>query len=517
MKVLQLGKFYPIRGGVEKVMWDLTSGLSARGIDCDMLCAELEKDEIIHLNEHGRVICRKAWKKIAATMIAPKMVSWLRKHKDEYDIIHVHHPDPMACLALWLSGYKGRVILHWHSDILKQKTLLKFYAPLQRWLIRRADTIIGTTPVYLKESPYLQDAQDKTVAVPIGIKPVTFDEELVRQWKQRYAGKKLVVSIGRLVPYKGYGYLIAAAEKLGADYQVLIVGDGPVHDQLEEYITSAGIQDHVKLLGYLEDNEMYSLLAACDVFVLSSVMKTEAFGIVQIEAMSLGKPVIATKIPESGVSWVNADGLSGLNVPIKDAEALAGAVRTVCSDQELHDKLSAGAARRFRDTFTIDQMIDRTIKIYNDENPYQDEDLYLYYKKESAIADFQKVAIEFFEDYIGEDIPMSFYIFVEAGRGVIRLLSPQPIKVEEGNYAMMAQAVNAINENLVNGCFTLDTTNGMIVWRVTIPYMESLLSEQVYDYLILISLRTVDDYNDKLLMLNKGLLDLDAFVQGLRQ
>jgi len=367
MKVLQLGKFYPIRGGVEKVMWDLTSGLSARGIDCDMLCAELEKDEIIHLNEHGRVICRKAWKKIAATMIAPKMVSWLRKHKDEYDIIHVHHPDPMACLALWLSGYKGRVILHWHSDILKQKTLLIFYAPLQRWLIRRADTIIGTTPVYLKESPYLQEVQDKTVAVPIGIKPVTFDKGLARQWKDRYAGKKLVVSIGRLVPYKGYGYLIAAAEKLGADYQVLIVGDGPVHDQLEEYITSAGIQDHVKLLGYLDDNEMYSLLAACDVFVLSSVMKTEAFGIVQIEAMSLGKPVIATKIPESGVSWVNADGLSGLNVPIKDAEALAGAVRTVCSDQELHDKLSAGAARRFRDTFTIDQMIDRTIKIYNDE------------------------------------------------------------------------------------------------------------------------------------------------------
>ena len=344
MKVLQLGKFYPIRGGVEKVMWDLTSGLSARGIDCDMLCAELEKDEIIHLNEHGRVICVKAWMKKAATMIAPKMVSWLRKHKDEYDIIHVHHPDPMACLALWLSGYKGRVILHWHSDILKQKTLLIFYAPLQRWLIRRANTIIGTTPVYLKESPYLQEVQDKTVAVPIGIKPVTFDKGLARQWKDRYAGKKLVVSIGRLVP-----------------------GDGPVHDQLEEYITSAGIQDHVKLLGYLEDNEMYSLLAACDVFVLSSVMKTEAFGIVQIEAMSLGKPVIATKIPESGVSWVNADGLSGLNVPIKDAEALAGAVRTVCSDQELHDKLSAGAARRFRDTFTIDQMIDRTIKIYNDE------------------------------------------------------------------------------------------------------------------------------------------------------
>ena len=367
MKVLQLGKFYPIRGGVEKVMWDLTSGLSARGIDCDMLCAELEKDEIIHLNEHGRVICVKAWMKKAATMIAPKMVSWLRKHKDEYDIIHVHHPDPMACLALRLSGYKGRVILHWHSDILKQKTLLKFYAPLQRWLIRRADTIIGTTPVYLKESPYLQEVQDKTVAVPIGIKPVTFDEEMVRQWKQRYVGKKLVVSIGRLVPYKGYTYLIQACQHLGDDYQVLVVGDGPLMDNLLAEVQEYGVQDRIHFLGYVEDDEMHALLAACDLFVMSSVMKTEAFGIVQIEAMSLGKPVIATKIPESGVSWVNADGVSGLNVPIRNPRALADAILSICTDTKLHSQFSEGARNRFHENFTLEGMIDRTIKIYTDE------------------------------------------------------------------------------------------------------------------------------------------------------
>lgn len=367
MKVLQLGKFYPIRGGVEKVMWDLTSGLSARGIDCDMLCAELEKDEIIHLNEHGRVICLKAWMKKAATMIAPKMISWLRKHKDEYDIIHVHHPDPMACLALRLSGYKGRVILHWHSDILKQKTLLKFYAPLQRWLIHRADTIIGTTPVYLKESPYLQDVQDKTVAVPIGIKPVTFDEELVREWKQRYPGKKLVVSIGRLVPYKGYTYLIQACQHLGDDYQVLVVGDGPLMDNLLGEVQEYGVQDRIHFLGYVEDEEMHALLAASDLFVMSSVMKTEAFGIVQIEAMSLGKPVIATRIPESGVSWVNADGVSGLNVPIRNPQALAEAILSICTDEKLHGQFSEGAKSRFHENFTLEGMIDRTIKIYTDE------------------------------------------------------------------------------------------------------------------------------------------------------
>ena len=367
MKVLQLGKFYPIRGGVEKVMWDLTCGLSARGIDCDMLCAELDQDEVIHLNEHGRVICVKAWRKMAATMIAPKMIFWLRKHRKEYDIIHVHHPDPMACLALRLSGYKGRVILHWHSDILKQKKLLRLYAPLQRWLIKRADTIVGTTPVYLKQSPYLQDVQEKTVAVPIGIEPITFDPVLAEEWKARYPGKKIVLSIGRLVPYKGYGYLIEAAKYLGPDYQVLIVGDGPVRPNLEGDIQHNGVEGMVKLLGYMEDTEMHALLAACDVFVLSSVIKTEAFGIVQIEAMSLGKPVVATEVPESGVSWVNAHGVSGLNVPIKDSKALAEAICRICSDVDLTQTYSTGARERFDTNFTLELMIEKIINIYKNE------------------------------------------------------------------------------------------------------------------------------------------------------
>ena len=111
-----------------------------------MLCATLDAPQVIEFNPHGCCICLKAWKKVAATMICPAMIGWMRSHCREYDIVHVHHPDPMACLALRLSGFKGRVVLHWHSDILKQKGLLKLYLPLQRWLIRRADRIVGTTP-----------------------------------------------------------------------------------------------------------------------------------------------------------------------------------------------------------------------------------------------------------------------------------------------------------------------------------------------------------------------------------
>ena len=106
-------------------MYDLMTGLSEQGVRCDMLCAVEGKSETIRLNDHANLICCHAVKKVAATMISPSMVWTLRKICREYDILHIHHPDPMACLALFLSGYKGRVILHWHSDILKQKNLLK--------------------------------------------------------------------------------------------------------------------------------------------------------------------------------------------------------------------------------------------------------------------------------------------------------------------------------------------------------------------------------------------------------
>ena len=122
LRVLQLGKFYPIIGGVEKVAYDLMSGLSSRGVHCDMMCASAAGgSRVVRLNDFAKITCCHTWFKAAATMISPAMIFALRMVRGHYDIIHVHHPDPMACLALFLSGYDGRVILHWHSDILKQK------------------------------------------------------------------------------------------------------------------------------------------------------------------------------------------------------------------------------------------------------------------------------------------------------------------------------------------------------------------------------------------------------------
>ena len=367
MRVLQLGKFYPIKGGVEKVMLELTQGLSDQDIDCDMLCAHAQSGSLrIRLNGHGRVICCRTLVKLASTMIAPGMIFTLRRECRLYDVIHLHCPDPMAALALRLSGYKGKVVLHWHSDILKQRVLLKFYEPLQNWLIRRADRIVCTTPVMRAESAYLQEVQDKTIVIPIGIDAMETRPLSVKSVRKQYKGKKIVFSLGRLVEYKGYPYLIEAAKYLPDNYVVLIGGNGPLREDLDQKIESEGLRGKVVMLGFIADEQKQAYYGACDVYCMSSMLKTEAFGIVQIEAMSCGKPVVATNIGGSGVSWVNKHGYSGLNVNPRDAKALADAIVTVTSDDKAYQDYCAHALNRFWTLFTKDKMLASCEQLYEE-------------------------------------------------------------------------------------------------------------------------------------------------------
>lgn len=365
MRILQLGKFYPVMGGVEKVMYDLLTGLSSRGVRCDMLCAYGNKGEKeIKVSPVSSIYCCKTLLKKYATMISPQMILKLRRIASNYDIIHVHHPDPMATLALWLSGYRGKVMLHWHSDIVKQKKLLWLYMPLQRWLIRRADLIVGTSPVYMVASQHLKKVQQKCTYLPIGIDYIVVDEAQTAKLKSRYAGKKIVFSVGRLVHYKGFRYLVDAAKWLDDSYVVLIGGSGTLHDELQKQIETDRLGERVKLLGHIPDEDLPAYYGACDVYCLSSIMKTEAFAIVQIEAMSCGKPVVSCNIEGSGVPWVNADGVSGMVVEIENGKALADAIKAITTNTRLYQQLSEGARRRFKQLFEREAMLTRCLQLY---------------------------------------------------------------------------------------------------------------------------------------------------------
>jgi len=366
MKILQIGKFYPIRGGVEKVMYDLMVGLSQQQVYCDMLCASTENHPpgTMVINDYAKLIIVPTQIKLAATMLAPKMITTLRRIVNNYDVVHIHHPDPMATLALFLSGYKGKVLLHWHSDILKQKNLLRLYKPLQSWLINRADKIVGTTPVYVQESEFLQHVKHKIDYIPIGIDPVEVPAGKVNQIRQEYAGKKIVFSLGRLVEYKGYEYLIRAAAQLSDDYVILIGGTGPLGNDLRALVDLLKVSHKVKFLGYVADEDVPAYFQSCTMFCLSSILKTEAFAIVQIEAMAYHKPVVCMHIPGSGVSWVNEDNISGLVVEQRNSNALAKAITRIGENEALRKKLQSGAFERYKSYFNTAVMIRKAIHIY---------------------------------------------------------------------------------------------------------------------------------------------------------
>lgn len=368
MKVLHIGKFYPVYGGVEKVMYDFCDGLSRMGIRSDFLGvnADAKTTNIVKVNDNFTVYAMSYIKKVASTYLSTSMISQLRKIKGQYDIIHIHHPDPMACLALYLSGYKGKIVCHWHSDIVRQKTILKFYKPLQTWMLKKASVIAGTSPIYLDYSPFLQPYKNKLELVPIGIPPVNnaIKEETVQKIQSLAKGRKIVFSLGRLIYYKGYQYLIEAAKYLNEDICVIIGGKGPLRDEFEQTIQTNGLQDKVFLMGRIEDEDLSAYFSGCGLFCLPSTERSEAFGIVQVEAMAYAKPLVATRIEGSGVSWVNEENVSGLNVEIENAKDLADKINTILGNAELTKRLGDGALKRYEDNFTQKRMVDLIVPIY---------------------------------------------------------------------------------------------------------------------------------------------------------
>ncbi len=367
MKILQFGKFYyPTFGGMERTMYETAEGFNARGIQCDVLCSNTEANSEIS-NFDGYTAYRAAtYGMVNSAPISPGLISKLWKMHKDYDIIHVHHPDPMAFLALYIVRPSAKIVIQWQSDIVRQEMMLKLFLPLQNWVLKRADSIIAASEAYATHSPYLKPYLDKTEIVPIGISDDSFhtDEEKVEQIREKYAGKKIVLAFGRLVTYKGFEYLAEAARYLGDDYVVLIGGGGSEEKTISELISRYQLENRVHLLGHVDESDKYNYYKAASIFCLPSVTKAEAYGIVLLEAMAFGKPIVSSRIEESGMIWVNPDHVTGLQVPPRSPKELAEAIEMIGNDPELYQKFSKNCIERYRSLFTREQMIDNFDKLY---------------------------------------------------------------------------------------------------------------------------------------------------------
>ena len=360
MKLLELGKFYPPhRGGMESLLQSWCRGFAARGAEVECVVANQACSTVHEQPDGVRVHRLAALGALWSISLCPAYVGATRRYPA--DLWHAHFPNPLADLACWAGSRRTPLVLHYHSDIIRQAGAMWCYGPLLRWLLGRASRIVVATPPQIDASPWLSAYRAKCRVIPFGIDLQRFAanasrEEAVAKLRRGTGGRPVLLTIGRLVGYKGHRYLLEAARTL--DAVVWLVGEGPLRSTLESDVRTWGLADRVVFWGDLPDAQVVELLHACDAFVLPSITANEAFGLVQVEAMACGKPVVSCQLA-SGVPYVNRHGVTGLVVPPADAEALAAALQLLLRNPELRFKLGAAARGRAHTEFAETVMLDR--------------------------------------------------------------------------------------------------------------------------------------------------------------
>ncbi len=368
LNVLQLGKFYPpLAGGIETVMFELSEGLNRLGQRTDVLCADRGRHTVRELAAPGYSVTRAGSFGMAlSTAISPALVLETRRIADRYDIVHVHMPDPMAAIALLCARPRAAVVVHWHSDIVNQRRALKLYEPLQSWLLRRADAIIATTAPYAESSPWLQPFTNKVRVVPIGISEPNPGADVagMAAIRARFGGRRIVFSLGRMTYYKGFDFLIEAAASMPDDAVIVVGGSGGLLEHYRATARARGVDDRIVFIGRVESQDLPNLFAVAELFCLPSIVRSEAYGVVLLEAMLAARPIVATEIPGSGVQWVNQHGVTGLNVPVRDGAALGRAIRQLLDDAPLARRMGDAGRRRFDESLTADRMAAAVLDVY---------------------------------------------------------------------------------------------------------------------------------------------------------
>lgn len=369
LKVLEVNKAYlPHVGGIESLVKQYSEELGQFGVQVRTLVCRDGRGKTFREKINGVKLTRAG--SLGTYFSCPLSLSFIRlfrKMAKNADIVHINVPFPLADAALLLSGFKGKVAVSWHSDIVKQKKLMMLYKPFLKYMLDRADVILAATEGHIDGSAFLPEYREKCRILPYGIHP----EEYLSVSRKPILTEKLtdkssvkVFFTGRLVYYKGVDVLLKAFAHT-KNCELFIAGTGELETQLKAFAENGGLAEKVHFLGFLPDIELRQAYADCDIFVLPSVVQSEAFGIVQLEAMVYGKPVINTRLP-SGVPWVSIDGETGLTVPPSDEKALAEAIDRLASDKALRRKLGKNAAARVREKFDEKNVIRQLYDIFSE-------------------------------------------------------------------------------------------------------------------------------------------------------
>ncbi len=287
--------------------------------------------------------------RVGAVSLTPSLALWLSRASA--DVVVLHEPNPMALVACNLAPPDVPLVVWFHSEVMRPRWQYRlFYEPFLDRVLNRAARIVVSAPP-MRDVPALAGHRDKVTVLPFGLDPAGYP---VQPAPEPRAGQlPTLLFVGRLVAYKGLDVLLRALVDVPAS--LVLVGDGPLREPLQQLARDLGVDDRVTFAGRVTDADRLAWFGRADLVVLPSVSRQEAFGMVQVEAMLTGRPVVSTGLP-TGVPWVNQHGESGLIVPPGDSAALAGALRTLCADPALRARLGDGGRARASRLFTAERM-----------------------------------------------------------------------------------------------------------------------------------------------------------------
>lgn len=369
IRVVQVNKLYaPVVGGIEKVVQDVAEGLvSKEDIDMQVLVCQNKGKTVKEKYNGVKLVRAGSFGTYFSMPVSFSFFRYFNKLSKNADIMHFHMPFPIGDLACLLSGYKGKVVLWWHSDIVRQRAVMPIYKPVMNYLLKRADCIITATEGHINSSKYLKHYKDKCTIIPYGIDESLFkrgeDDENILDRHSMSDGKK-VLFVGRLVYYKGVEVLINSFENI-KNAELFIVGEGVLKESLLKKVEELGIADKIHFLGRLDDNKLKACLRDCDILAFPSVANSEAFGLVQLEAMIYHKPVINTNLP-TGVPFVSIDNETGFTVEPYDPKGFAKALQKLIDDDALRLEFGENAYNRVKSKFTKENMLDKVYRKYKE-------------------------------------------------------------------------------------------------------------------------------------------------------
>jgi rhamnosyl/mannosyltransferase len=351
-------------GGVEQVIRQMCVSTGRLGISNHVL--SLSRDRNLEpFDYEGHTVHRVPLNvEVASNGVSVQAIGALARMAAQADVVHYHFPWPFMDLAHFLARIDKPTVVTYHSDIVRQKALLKLYEPLRHRFLRSVDAIVATSPNYLASSAVLDGYRDKTRVITFGLDKSSYpvpEPARLDHWRAR-VGQKFFLFVGVLRYYKGLHILLDAVA--GTDYPVVIVGAGPIEAELKAHAARLGLK-HVQFVGAVDDQDKVALLDLCYAVAFPSHLRSEAFGISLLEGAMYGKPMISSEIG-TGTTYINVHGETGLVVPPSDHEALRAAMRRLWDDPQMAREMGQRAEARYWQLFTSAQMAENYTGLYEE-------------------------------------------------------------------------------------------------------------------------------------------------------